>query len=764
MPAPRDAPGLDQSSVAALATALIGFVVLAWLTLRPVSMPAPPRAAAPPAVFAAARAERDMVTLAQAPRTDASARDYIVSRLRALGLEPQVQSASAARVTRQADSATAVQAALVHNIVVRKPGAAPNRARRPALLVAAHYDRAPAGTPAPDPSATVAAMLETLRALDHGAPLANDLIFLFTDGENLGALGARAFAEQHPWARQVGVVLQFDAVGNSGPLLMTGARGDNGALIAGWIAHAPRPRGSSAFALLAGKAPGLRQGAPLDALGVAGMRFAAIEGGHADPNERLLAAPLAAPLADPLAAANGEAFMQAAGAVREQSGIADAATQHAGDTMLALTRHFGNVPLAGIGALDHLHFDLPLVGQVHYDQSYVWPLTRLVCLMVAIACCIAVQRSGVPAGRLLAGASAFFATAAVLVLAATTLWSGAAQAAGAAVRDGWVLLAVIALALAVFIECQRLLLKAIGLPAAMLGALLVMTALLLGASVALPGASYLLAWPMTGALLAYAAVQAPPIAARSSALRLAILMSGSAPAVLLFAPLLQQMSTLLTFQRSLLLVLVLALMLGLGTAPLAALRRRYVSPLLLLVCAASLTAAARAMPEPAPPAPAPVTYLKDAISWQSWWLTADGAAPAAATGIGEHGAVLAPRSAVAFPELLALRDDVHGERRHVVFTVRSRNDSPLITLRVEGTPTLSATIDGALLTSWPSSTWTASLHGTAGQLHRFELELVAGTTARVYVQERKPGLPAGTRLAGAAVAGTTIAADMLEFR
>ena len=35
---------------------------------------------------------------------------------------------------------------------------------------------------------------ETLRALQHGAPLANDVIFLFADGDKSGALGARAFA------------------------------------------------------------------------------------------------------------------------------------------------------------------------------------------------------------------------------------------------------------------------------------------------------------------------------------------------------------------------------------------------------------------------------------------------------------------------------------------------------------------------------------------------------------------------------------------
>ena len=725
----------DQSSARAVANALIGFAALAWLALRPVPAPPPAPPSAPAAVFSVARAEANMRFLALAARggavdARAAAREHIALRLRALGLEPEVQSATAARVTRLANGESQVQSGLVHNILVRKEGAASDRARRPALLVAAHYDNAPDNVDAPDPAASVAAMLETLRALGHGAPLANDVIFLFADGENIGSLGARAFAEQHRWANQVGLVLQFDAAGISGPLLMSGARGGNGKLIAGWASAAPQARGSSAFALLANSAPGLRQATPLDGLGAAGMRFTMIESGYVAPH---------------------------------------ITTQQTGDTMLALTRHFGNTALKGIVAPDHIHFDLPLVGQVHYATQHVWPLTRLVCLMVAIACCIAIKRSGVPGGTLVKGAMAFFAMALLLTLVATMLWSGVAQFSGSAVRDAWVLLAFITLALAIFIECQRLLRKVIGATAVLLGALLVMVVLLLAASWLLPGASYLLAWPMIGALLAYAAVQAPPIAAGSSSLRLAILAAGSTPAILLFAPLLHQMNTLFTFQRSLLLVLTLALVLGLTPAPLAAMRRRFVSPLLLLVCASSMAVAGRATPELKAGVPAPVTYLKDATSWKSWWLlparphsvresTPHSLQEALGVNMDAHLVAQAPASNVHFPELRAMRDDVHGNRRKVAFTVRSKNNAATIDVRVRGTPTLHATLNGAVLTTRPARAWSATLHGTAGQLHRFELELVAGNTARIFVQERKPGLPTGLR------SGVTIAADMLVFR
>jgi hypothetical protein len=705
---------LDQSSVTAVGTALVGLVLLSWLALRPPSAPAR-QAHAPAAVFSAERTRPAVALLAQAPRPAGSeanrrARDYIVERLRAMDVETEVQSAYAQQESRL-PGASEVNAGLAHNIVARIPG----RAKRPALLIAAHYDG--------DNATPAAAMLETLRALRHGAPLANDVIFLFADAERAGSLGARAFAQQHRWAPRVGLVLQFDGAANGGPLMLTGTRGGDGRLVAGWSAAAPQAQGSSALNLLASRAPGVRQGAPLDALGAAGMRFATIESapGHQ---------------------------------------AADAAMQHTGDTMLALTRHFGSTPLRAIAAPDRLYFDLPLAGMVHYASAYVWPLTRLVCLMVLIACCIAVKRSGVPAARLTTGATAFFALTAALALAASAVWSGAGAA-----HDSWLLLAFIALGAAVFIECQRLLLKAIGIPAALLGALLVMLVVLVGVSWKLPQLSYLLAWPMVFALLAYGAVQAPPLAALSGGARLAILAAGGAPAVLLFAPLLRQMTTLFAFQRSLVLIVALALMLGLGTAPLAALRRRFVAPLLLLVCGAALLAAGRA-PLP-PPAAAQLTYLKDAASWNSWWLTAAGSPAGGArplrelTGLAgdERWVRPAPASAVEYPELLALRDEVRHGRRLIAFTVRARNASPTLEVRVEGTPTLRARLDGKLLTDRPASRWSARLHGTAGQAHRFELELAPGNIARVFVQESKSGLPHG-----AGQAGLTIAADMLVFR
>src|SRR4029079_1979737 len=131
----------------------------------------------------------------------------------------------------------------VDNVVGRLPGSASTRA----VLLVAHYDSVPWTAAASDDGAGVAAILEALRALRTGPPLRNDLVVLFTDGEEAGLLGAKAFVEGHRWARGVGVALNFEARGTGGPSLMFETSAGNGRLVRELAAAAPRPTASSLF-------------------------------------------------------------------------------------------------------------------------------------------------------------------------------------------------------------------------------------------------------------------------------------------------------------------------------------------------------------------------------------------------------------------------------------------------------------------------------------------------------------------------------------
>src|SRR5205814_9841659 len=95
----------------------------------------------------------------------------------------------------------------LENIVCRLKGTSQEKA----VLLVAHYDAVNAGPGASDDGVAVAAFLEAARALKSLPQLKRDIIFLFTDGEEKGLQGARAFVSDPSWSQDVGIVLNFEA-------------------------------------------------------------------------------------------------------------------------------------------------------------------------------------------------------------------------------------------------------------------------------------------------------------------------------------------------------------------------------------------------------------------------------------------------------------------------------------------------------------------------------------------------------------------------
>ena len=134
---------------------------------------------------------------------------YLVNRLRALNLDPQIQTQRVFRMSPQNVLGTVVQ-----NIVARIEGTE----RGKALMLLSHYDSAiPHSLGASDAGSGIATILEGLRVfLENNERPKNDIIVLFTDAEEFGLIGARAFIEKHPWANDIGLILNFEARGSGG--------------------------------------------------------------------------------------------------------------------------------------------------------------------------------------------------------------------------------------------------------------------------------------------------------------------------------------------------------------------------------------------------------------------------------------------------------------------------------------------------------------------------------------------------------------------
>jgi len=137
--------------------------------------------------------------------------NYLVKELRNLGLETSLQEGFT-----MTEKGTLVQS---KNILARIKGSANTKA----LLLLSHYDSAPHSFShgASDDASGVATILESVRAFIHTKTKhKNDIIILFSDAEELGLNGAALFVTQHHWAKEVGLVLNFEARGSSGPSYM----------------------------------------------------------------------------------------------------------------------------------------------------------------------------------------------------------------------------------------------------------------------------------------------------------------------------------------------------------------------------------------------------------------------------------------------------------------------------------------------------------------------------------------------------------------
>lgn len=105
------------------------------------------------------------------------------------------------------------------NILARIKGSNSSKA----VMLLSHYDSAPhsASPGASDDASGIATILESVRAfLANKSANKNDIIILFTDGEELGLNGAALFVTEHSWAKDVGVVLNLEARGTAGPSYM----------------------------------------------------------------------------------------------------------------------------------------------------------------------------------------------------------------------------------------------------------------------------------------------------------------------------------------------------------------------------------------------------------------------------------------------------------------------------------------------------------------------------------------------------------------
>jgi hypothetical protein len=447
---------------------ILAVVILTIYRLRP---PDAVSDSAPPTEFASARAMQHLRVIASTPHPIASpakavVRAYLIDQLNKLGLPPETQPAGEdqdeeAPPPGEADTRTI-------NVMARMSGSG---AHDKAVMLVAHYDSINESYGACDDGAGVAALLETARALKAGPALSNDVIFLFTDGEEDGLLGGKAFAREHPWAKDVAVVLNFDARGCRGPVFMFETSDNNGWLISEFAKASPRPFASS---LMYEIYISLRYyWTDLSAFkkeGMSGLNFAFVD--------------------EPLRQHTEFDNLKA---------LDEGSLQHEGSYALALTRHFGNLEVKDPKTTEAVFFDVLGLALIRYPITWVKPLTILAVVLFIGLVIFGWRRKQLTIAGLALGFVAFLLSIGCSAFIAKMLWEA---------MRGWhhdytsfsnyrlYLLSFAAFTLAVTALIYFLFNKKVGVNDLYVGALLPWVIITVLASSYLPRASYLFIWPL----------------------------------------------------------------------------------------------------------------------------------------------------------------------------------------------------------------------------------------------------------------------------
>lgn len=695
-------------------TLLLFLFAFVTLLLLDASRP-PPRAlgaSVPEQEFSAERAVVHLREVAQRPHPPGSAdharvRRYLADELARLGLEVQVQEATAM-------SRGGSVGARVHNVLGRMRG---QGGPGGAVLLAAHYDGVGSGPAASDDGAGVAVLLETARALLAGPPLRHDVVLLFSDAEEVGLLGAGAFVAGHPWAADVGAILNFEARGTRGRSVMFESAPGNGEVVAALAAY-PDAETSSLWTPIYRALPNDTDLSRLTGLGVPALNFAFVDGleryhsseddiAHLDPGS----------------------------------------VQHHGEQALFLTRSFAD-SLPRATEMDAVFFRIPVLGMVRYPESWNRLLAAVLVLLVTAAGVRTGRAETRPLRGMLLGAAGAVAAATVGGLAVTLVLLAAPPSLATPGWRGAVAVAMTLAAVAAAAGVWLLLRRRNDARPVHFGALVVWSALALLTVAVAPGASFLFLWPaMAGAayLLADSAGTSRWPRLLLEAVVVVVALTLMVPALYLVAVvglgILEAGALLVGF-----FVPLLAFLLAPTAERLAGRRRWLVVAPAVAAVATLLVAVLVPRPAGAHPTKTALTYAVDVDEGTAWmaspaFMAQDGswaAGALAAVARGDRGEQVAASAApdwvrsatryrpVAFPaspapeprvEVEPVADEPVPGGRRLSLRLRAPPETLRLEIAASGAPLFSVSVDG-VLHPWFDPAVVGVAAGAAGSLSR----------------------------------------------
>ena len=734
-----------DESVKAILLALL-LVLVAAFSIREHDPPAALSASAPADVFSAGRAVQHLAVIAEKPHPVGSTghtvvQQYLLKQLSDSGMESQIQTAVA---PGKNDSAP-LQVTALQNVIGRLKGTSSSKA----VLLVAHYDSMLNSFGASDNGTAIASILETLRALKTGPPLKNDVIVLFTDGEEDGLLGARAFATEHPWAEDVGVVLNFDARGNSGPVMMFETSEHNGWLIDQFAEAAPYPVAHSLSYELYQLLPNDTDLTPFKKAGIAGLNFANIDGieRYHSPLDNI-------------------------------QGIDQDTVQHRGSNTLALTRQFGNADLSQTIRKNVVYFDLFGRKLVHYSGAWVMPLTLMVSALFLAVVIVGFRKRQLTVSGIIVGFISLFISLLAASLAGWLLWKITWMVrpgpSATATQSRLLLLGFVALAIAITLGVYTFVRNRAKVESLAIGSLLWWLLLMFVVSVVLPGATFIFQWPLLFALvgLGWTMLSSSPARRPRDLVNFVVLSLLALPGIILMAPIIHQIFVGLTLNWSFLIIALLVLLFGLLLPQLQLItsRLKWVFPGASAVAAIVLLAAGvlvNAMPEERQPNRIFYAFNTDTgkAMWASDLSQPDERDPQFFSGATEkanladfaygrksrdYTSSVAPVAQLPAPAVSVIEDKSVDGVRSLKLRVWSPRQAGLLSVYLDSiAQVLNASVNSTIITEEPNDRWGIQIDGIPQGGVELTMQVKTTEPLKLRLVDQSFGLPPVTAASSA---------------
>ena len=490
---------------------ILAAILIAYLCIHLASVPARVNSSPADTAFSVSQAYRYLQQIAKAPHSmgtpeNERVRAYIASTCQQLGLDTAIRNS-----TSVISWSHGVSAGNVYNIIARLKGVHSSKT----IIVAAHYDSQPNAPGAGDDGASCAAMLETARILKAGRPLENDIIFLFTDGEEAGLLGANAFVQEDPLLKETGVVLNFDNRGSSGTLSMFETNSDNGWVVREYARSVAHANAASLSYEIYKTLPNNTDYTMFKRAGIAGLNNAFIDG-----------------------------FVDYHSMTDRPENLDLNTFQEQGDDMLSLVKHFGGLDIRETKAPDITFFNIIGNWMIDYPASLNLLFLILTNILLIAGLATGLVRRQVRMRGFIAGIVAFPVVLALLYF--ISRWTLQGIRSAAPLYDGYYdnayntcyyFFALSALGIALFTFCYQWLLRKFTMPSLLAGIVLLEVIAVDFLYTVIPTAIYFLCFPLlffliTGLFLFRNEADASDRPWRSRLITLAFLL----PAILLLAP------------------------------------------------------------------------------------------------------------------------------------------------------------------------------------------------------------------------------------